>query len=113
MRYLTRSSPASGRHFAVTSILFVVLCALALLIVFFLPACSKKQPESKEIRIGVISPFTGEGANYGKAARTAIDMAVDEINAQGGINGAKLVIIYEDDKGNLAMLYLPSTSLLR
>ena len=25
----------------------------------------------------MISPFTGEGANYGKAARTAIDMAVD------------------------------------
>ena len=49
--------------------------------------------------VGMISPFTGEGANYGKAARTAIDLAVEEINALGGINGAKLVIKYEDDKG--------------
>lgn len=51
------------------------------------------------IQIGAISPFTGEGANYGKAARTGIDMAVDEINARGGIRGGKLVVQYEDDKG--------------
>lgn len=52
------------------------------------------------IMIGAISPFTGEGANYGKVARTGIDMAVDEINAQGGIRGAKLAVKYEDDKGS-------------
>ena len=52
-----------------------------------------------KITIGAISPFSGEGANYGKAARTAIDLAVDEINAQGGVHGKKLVVIYEDDKG--------------
>jgi len=57
------------------------------------------QKEEKVIRIGAISPFSGDGANYGKSARTAIDLAVDEINAQGGINGDKLVIEYEDDKG--------------
>ncbi len=62
--------------------------------------CAKEKPEAKEIRIGAISPFTGEGANYGKAARTAIDLAVDEINKKGGINGRKLVVQYEDDKGN-------------
>ena len=51
------------------------------------------------VAIGAISPFSGEGANYGKAARTAIDLAVDEINAKGGIHGKKMVVIYEDDKG--------------
>ena len=59
---------------------------------------SNDRPEATVV-IGAISPFTGEGANYGKAARTGIDMAVDEINAQGGIRGKKLVIQYEDDKG--------------
>jgi branched-chain amino acid transport system substrate-binding protein len=52
------------------------------------------------IAIGAISPFSGDGAPYGKAARTAIDLAVDEINAKGGVRGAKLVVQYEDDKGN-------------
>jgi len=77
----------------------LLIVVLGFLIVFPL-GCSKKKPEAKEIRIGAISPFTGEGANYGKAARTAIDLAVDEINKKGGINGRKLVVQYEDDKGN-------------
>jgi len=55
--------------------------------------------DSGVIRIGAISPFTGDGANYGKAARTAIDMAVDEVNAAGGIHGRELEVHYEDDKG--------------
>lgn len=54
------------------------------------------------ITIGAISPFTGDGARYGETARTGIDLAVDEINAAGGINGATLVVQYEDDKGNQA-----------
>jgi branched-chain amino acid transport system substrate-binding protein len=64
------------------------------------PTNTPQSPQSQSIKIGVISPFSGDGANYGKAARTAIDMAVDEINAQGGVNGKKLAVIYEDDKGN-------------
>ncbi|MDD5260308.1 MAG: penicillin-binding protein activator [Methylacidiphilales bacterium] len=65
-------------------------------------SCKTKtdQLSNKVIRIGAISPFSGEGANYGKAAKTAIDMAVDEINIQGGVHGKKLTVIYEDDKGN-------------
>lgn len=57
-------------------------------------------PSKNTLAIGAISPFTGDGANYGKAARTGIDMAVDEINANGGINGKKLSVIYEDDAGS-------------
>lgn len=51
------------------------------------------------VLIGAISPFSGEGANYGKAARTGIDTALKEINSQGGINGKRLEVLYEDDKG--------------
>ncbi|MCK5174874.1 MAG: ABC transporter substrate-binding protein, partial [Planctomycetes bacterium] len=78
---------------------WLLVSALVLGILFTF-GCSKKPPEQKEVKIGAISPFTGDGANYGKAARTAIDMAVDEINTKGGVNGAKLVVVYEDDKGN-------------
>ncbi|NQU23859.1 MAG: ABC transporter substrate-binding protein [Candidatus Nealsonbacteria bacterium] len=55
--------------------------------------------KSDVVRIGLVSPFSGEGANYGNAARTATDLAVDEINSRGGVGGKKLVVIYEDDRG--------------
>lgn len=63
---------------------------------------SRSQRTVTAIRIGVISPFTGAGANYGKSARAGIDLAVDEINSTGGIRGKKLDPVYEDDKGSPA-----------
>jgi branched-chain amino acid transport system substrate-binding protein len=57
----------------------------------------KTQNQSADkIQIGCISVLSGDGANYGIAAKTAIDMAVNEINSQGGINGKKIEILYED-----------------
>lgn len=57
---------------------------------------------AQPITIGAISPFTGDGAPYGKAARTAIDLAVEEINTNGGIKGRPLTVVYEDDQGTPA-----------
>ncbi|MFZ1545894.1 MAG: ABC transporter substrate-binding protein [Candidatus Nitrotoga sp.] len=74
--------------------LVTIIAMSALGIFFFKTSCG-----INEICVGVISPFTGDGASYGKAAKSAIDMASDEINAQGGIKGKKLVFVYEDDKG--------------
>jgi len=62
--------------------------------------CRTTHTPNEAIRIGAIAPFTGDGANYGKAARTAIDLAVDELNAGGGINGKKIEVLYEDDRGS-------------
>ena len=66
------------------------------------PSAEKGAPsegDAKTITLGAISPFTGDGAPYGKAARTGIDLALDELNAAGGVNGAKLAVVYEDDQG--------------
>ena len=80
---------------------FCALLAVVLTWAVGFTNCRNKEPSSRtSIRIGVISPFTGDGANYGKAARTAIDLAVDEVNNAGGIAGKKLELQYEDDKGN-------------
>jgi branched-chain amino acid transport system substrate-binding protein len=54
----------------------------------------------REVVIGAVSPFSGDGAPYGRAARNGIELALDEINANGGVRGARLVVRYEDDKGN-------------
>ena len=39
-----------------------------------------------EVRIGLIGPMTGAGAQYGAAMKEAAELAVEEINAAGGIN---------------------------
>ena len=87
------------RHsFKVASRLLLVLGILSALSTFW--GCSKKGIEEERYRVGVISPFSGKGANYGKAARNGIELAFAEINEQGGIDGKKIIAIYEDDKGN-------------
>ena len=48
--------------------------------------------------IGVMESVTGPGETYGNVAVQAKQMAVDEINASGGINGRKLELIVEDSK---------------
>ena len=49
-------------------------------------------------RIGVMESLTGPGETYGNVALQAKQMAVDEINTAGGINGRMLEIIVEDSK---------------
>ena len=41
-------------------------------------------------KIGGIGPTTGDAAIYGKAVQNGIKLAVDEVNAAGGINGKKI-----------------------
>ena len=50
------------------------------------------------ITLGVISPNTGALAVYGAAVTTAVDLAVSEINAAGGINGQQITVINTDDQ---------------
>jgi branched-chain amino acid transport system substrate-binding protein len=56
--------------------------------------------ESNAVRIGAIDPLTGPFAAYGEPVRDGMLMAVDEINATGGISGRKLELILEDDGGD-------------
>ena len=51
-------------------------------------------------RIGVMESLTGSGETYGTVASNAKQMAVDEINAAGGINGRLLELVVEDSKCN-------------
>jgi branched-chain amino acid transport system substrate-binding protein len=51
-----------------------------------------------EIEIGALLPLSGSTAAYGENARSGIDLAVEEINDAGGINGVKVRVIYMDTK---------------
>jgi branched-chain amino acid transport system substrate-binding protein len=50
------------------------------------------------IKIGFIAPLTGDAASYGLTEKNAVEIAVEEINSAGGINGKKLEVIFEDGK---------------
>ena len=53
---------------------------------------------AETIKIGHIGPLTGFMAAYGDQEKQGIDLAVEEINSSGGINGHKLAVIHEDDQ---------------
>ncbi len=50
-----------------------------------------------EYYIGASGPLTGGAAVYGIAVKNSAQMAVDEINAKGGVNGVKLKFVMMDD----------------
>ena len=66
--------------------------------VLALASCSKS--ESGAIKIGSIGPLSGGVAVYGVECKNGIDLAVEEINAAGGVNGQQFVVVAEDDEGN-------------
>ncbi len=49
-------------------------------------------------KIGGIGPLTGTAAVYGTAVKNAAQIAVDEVNAAGGINGSQVELKFEDDE---------------
>ena len=54
------------------------------------------------IVIGAVYPMTGDLADSGKTMQQGIDMAVEEINEEGGIDGKKIEVIYGDSQGDSA-----------
>lgn len=55
---------------------------------------------AQPIKIGFMGPLSGDFAAYGEPMRNIVDIAISEINAAGGVNGAQLIPIYEDTKCN-------------
>ena len=82
--------------------------ALASAMVFSLAACGSNgggtsdegNSDATTFKIGGIGPITGDTAIYGTAVQNGIQLAVDEINADGGINGYQIEYQFEDDQGD-------------
>ncbi len=79
-----------------------VVMAVALIVTCFAACGGNKANYSKEIVIGVSGPLTGGAAQYGIAVVNAAQLAVDEINAAGGINGVHLKLVTADDEADPA-----------
>ena len=76
--------------------LFLLIVAVALVAV----ACSEDAGSDEPFRVGVMESVTGPGETYGNVAVQAKQMAVDEINEAGGVNGRMIELIVEDEKCN-------------
>lgn len=79
---------------------FLALTVAAALAAGCLAGCGNSNKNSDVIVIGGSGPLTGDNAQYGVAVKNAAQLAVDEINADGGINGTKLKLVFEDDEAD-------------
>jgi branched-chain amino acid transport system substrate-binding protein len=72
--------------------LFVVLLSIAVLI-----GCQNKGG-GNTVKIGVITSLTGSQAAFGQAHKNGYAIALEELNAKGGINGKKIELDFYDDQ---------------
>ncbi len=64
------------------------------------PAESGDSASGESILLGTISPNTGNLAAYGAAIMNGVNLAVEEINAAGGVLGSQIQVINADDQGD-------------
>src|SRR5882724_7457363 len=72
------------------------LRALAILALGFV--CCVPMWAQSTIKIGVITSLTGSQAAFGEAHKNGYSIALDEINAKGGVLGKKLELDFYDDQ---------------
>ncbi|MFH1650020.1 MAG: ABC transporter substrate-binding protein [Candidatus Woesearchaeota archaeon] len=81
----------------------IVMICLGLLV---LSACTGRgvtgnvpaETSNEPVTIGAVLPLSGQVAAYGVSAKNSIELAVQEANANGGINGHPIKVIFEDGK---------------
>ena len=90
---------------------FIVILLVFALAAALLSGCSQNQEENasdssqdakteEAIKIGTIGPLTGDVATYGISTKNGVEIAVDQFNENGGIDGRKIVLISEDTRGD-------------
>jgi urea transport system substrate-binding protein len=77
------------------------------------PAIIRRASAQDPIRVGVISPLTGAWTVYGKAHSAGFQMAVDEINENGGVLGRPLEIVLGDSKTEPRIVVEQANRLIR
>ena len=78
----------------VTGILMALAAACAVSLGAIAPAGSQET-----IKFAAAGPMTGTNAETGQRMRAGIELAVQEINAAGGIAGKKVAVDFYDDEG--------------
>jgi len=71
----------------------------ASLLALALAATFSTGASAADLKIGVAEALSGGAAQYGVSIRNGFQLAADEINAAGGVNGDKLQLVIEDEQG--------------
>ncbi len=78
-----------------------ILSIFMVLILVALTACGGDSGSSStELFIASANPMTGDSAQFGDMKVKAIELALDEVNAAGGIDGKQVKLLVGDDTGN-------------
>ncbi|OGP81242.1 MAG: branched-chain amino acid ABC transporter substrate-binding protein [Deltaproteobacteria bacterium RBG_16_64_85] len=72
--------------------------AIVAVMALLLAGC--KAPPAKEIKIGLITPLTGDVKTYGESVKNSFEIAVEEANKAGGVAGMKIVTVVVDDRND-------------
>lgn len=70
---------------------------LAFLTILFFISCGKQE---NVIKIGLVAPLTGDVKTFGESTKNGFLLAIEEVNAQGGINGRQIKTFIQDDKND-------------
>ena len=89
---------AQTKTLVITGIFAAIV--IVLVIFSFGNRLAGKVVAEKTVKIGLIAPLTGAFSYIGQGPKNAIEMAVDEINANGGIGGRKIELIIEDSNSD-------------
>ncbi|HEX3017322.1 MAG TPA: ABC transporter substrate-binding protein, partial [Caproicibacter sp.] len=54
------------------------------------------------IKIGVVTPLTGQTSSFGQSAKKGLELLEEQTNNAGGINGKKIQFLIQDDEGKAA-----------
>lgn len=76
----------------------VVLAAILAIAAVLIVNKLRHSPPPSDVTWGVLLPLTGDRGAYGVAMRDGIALAIDEINAGGGVDGRRIKLIVEDTK---------------
>jgi len=80
----------------IAKIVLWVVVVVVVLVGGYLLMNSQSTKINGPVKIGFIGPLTGDAASIGQNERAAVELAADEINKAGGINGQQVQVIYED-----------------
>lgn len=82
-----------------TSIKIVAMLMAAMMLACLFTACGKDTNSGdKTFLLGCTGPLTGDASSYGISVKNGAQLAVDEVNAAGGVNGIKFTFDMKDDK---------------
>ncbi|HHY91704.1 MAG TPA: ABC transporter substrate-binding protein, partial [Firmicutes bacterium] len=88
------------------------VAAVTAAVAVILAGCSSSQPAAPQkeqsgakeqapvIKIGTVGPLSGNAATYGQSTKRGVEIAIDEVNKAGGVNGAQVQLVPEDSRGD-------------